>query len=93
MRWVVATHVAATVVPVNARPVTASIGAMLRADTACWARMLWPPSVDTLRKYTRSRPKGFQSETAGSTLPSRQELRRPGNASHTADGASSRSLP
>lgn len=35
MRWVVATHVAATVLPVNAHPVAASIGAMLRAGIAC----------------------------------------------------------
>ncbi|NJB79339.1 UNVERIFIED_ORG: hypothetical protein GGR78_000225 [Xanthomonas campestris] len=35
MRWVVATHVAATVLPVNANSVTASIDAMLRAGIAC----------------------------------------------------------
>lgn len=35
MRWVVATHVAATVLPVNANPVTASIDAMLRVGTSC----------------------------------------------------------
>jgi hypothetical protein len=35
MRWVVATPVAATVLPVNASPVDASIDAMLRAGTAC----------------------------------------------------------
>jgi hypothetical protein len=35
MRWVVATHVAATVLPVNATSVTASIDAMLRAGILC----------------------------------------------------------
>ncbi len=35
MRWVVATPVAATILPVNAIPIDASIGALLRAGTLC----------------------------------------------------------